>query len=175
MCSRLSRIRASGFGSLSAFGHVGLRIYHEPPPAAAAELSPFMGIPALDCWTAFILGLVGSLHCAGMCGPLALALPAAGTPRRLTCWAASPTTRAHRHLLPAGGRVWPGRLDASCWRGFSAGSRIALGRGAAGSACSPRAAGRLAPGHGCCGPAQVRACPACCAAAPSRRWRRWAC
>ncbi len=32
----------------------------------------------LDCWTAFLLGLVGSLHCAGMCGPLALALPAAG-------------------------------------------------------------------------------------------------
>jgi uncharacterized protein len=29
-------------------------------------------------WTAFILGLFGSLHCAGMCGPLALALPAAG-------------------------------------------------------------------------------------------------
>jgi sulfite exporter TauE/SafE len=32
----------------------------------------------MDCWTAFILGLVGSLHCAGMCGPLALALPPAG-------------------------------------------------------------------------------------------------
>ena len=30
----------------------------------------------MDYWTAFILGLVGSLHCAGMCGPLALALPA---------------------------------------------------------------------------------------------------
>jgi hypothetical protein len=29
-------------------------------------------------WTAFVLGLFGSLHCAGMCGPLALALPAAG-------------------------------------------------------------------------------------------------
>ncbi len=29
-------------------------------------------------WTAFILGLVGSVHCAGMCGPLALALPQAG-------------------------------------------------------------------------------------------------
>jgi sulfite exporter TauE/SafE len=29
----------------------------------------------MDYWTAFILGLVGSLHCAGMCGPLALALP----------------------------------------------------------------------------------------------------
>lgn len=33
---------------------------------------------SLDLWTAFLLGLVGSLHCAGMCGPLALALPAAG-------------------------------------------------------------------------------------------------
>ena len=31
----------------------------------------------MDIWTAFILGLVGSLHCAGMCGPLALALPGA--------------------------------------------------------------------------------------------------
>ncbi len=35
----------------------------------------------MDCWTAFILGLVGSVHCAGMCGPLALALPAASTTR----------------------------------------------------------------------------------------------
>jgi len=33
---------------------------------------------SIDCWTAFLLGLVGSVHCAGMCGPLALALPAAG-------------------------------------------------------------------------------------------------
>ena len=32
----------------------------------------------MELWTAFILGLVGSLHCAGMCGPLALALPAGG-------------------------------------------------------------------------------------------------
>lgn len=29
-------------------------------------------------WTAFLLGLAGSLHCAGMCGPLAMALPATG-------------------------------------------------------------------------------------------------
>jgi sulfite exporter TauE/SafE len=28
--------------------------------------------------TALVLGLVGSLHCAGMCGPLALSLPSAG-------------------------------------------------------------------------------------------------
>jgi uncharacterized protein len=32
----------------------------------------------MDLWTALVLGLVGSLHCAGMCGPLALALPMAG-------------------------------------------------------------------------------------------------
>ena len=29
-------------------------------------------------WAAFLLGLAGSLHCAGMCGPLALALPHPG-------------------------------------------------------------------------------------------------
>jgi sulfite exporter TauE/SafE len=33
----------------------------------------------VDLYTAFILGLVGSLHCAGMCGPLALALPVTGS------------------------------------------------------------------------------------------------
>ena len=32
----------------------------------------------MELWTAFTLGLVGSLHCAGMCGPLALALPQVG-------------------------------------------------------------------------------------------------
>lgn len=32
----------------------------------------------MDYWTAFVLGLFGSLHCAGMCGPLALALPPTG-------------------------------------------------------------------------------------------------
>jgi hypothetical protein len=31
--------------------------------------------------TAIVLGLVGSLHCAGMCGPLALALPMTGNSR----------------------------------------------------------------------------------------------
>jgi hypothetical protein len=35
----------------------------------------------MELWTAFLLGLVGSLHCAGMCGPLALALPATGNTR----------------------------------------------------------------------------------------------
>lgn len=37
-----------------------------------------MPVAIADLSTAFVLGLVGSLHCAGMCGPLALALPPAG-------------------------------------------------------------------------------------------------
>jgi len=32
-------------------------------------------------WTAFIMGLVGSLHCVGMCGPIALSLPYQGSHR----------------------------------------------------------------------------------------------
>lgn len=32
----------------------------------------------MELWTAFILGLAGSLHCAGMCGPIALVLPMTG-------------------------------------------------------------------------------------------------
>lgn len=32
----------------------------------------------MELWTAFTLGLVGSLHCAGMCGPLAMAVPVMG-------------------------------------------------------------------------------------------------
>jgi len=32
----------------------------------------------MQLWTAFLLGFVGSAHCAGMCGPLALALPRGG-------------------------------------------------------------------------------------------------
>ncbi len=32
----------------------------------------------MELWTGLLLGLVGSLHCAGMCGPLVLALPQAG-------------------------------------------------------------------------------------------------
>src|SRR6266542_436098 len=35
----------------------------------------------MELWTGFLLGLVGSLHCAGMCGPLILVLPATGNSR----------------------------------------------------------------------------------------------
>lgn len=31
----------------------------------------------MELWTAFVIGFFGSLHCAGMCGPIALALPSA--------------------------------------------------------------------------------------------------
>ncbi|MBL9139350.1 MAG: sulfite exporter TauE/SafE family protein [Verrucomicrobiales bacterium] len=33
----------------------------------------------MHLWTAWLLGLLGGLHCAGMCGPLMLALPRSGT------------------------------------------------------------------------------------------------
>lgn len=32
----------------------------------------------MNIWMAFVLGFVGSLHCAGMCGPLAISLPPTG-------------------------------------------------------------------------------------------------
>lgn len=32
----------------------------------------------MEIWTGFVVGLLGSLHCIGMCGPIALALPAFG-------------------------------------------------------------------------------------------------
>lgn len=32
----------------------------------------------MHLWTAWLLGLLGGLHCAGMCGPLMLALPRSG-------------------------------------------------------------------------------------------------
>ena len=34
-------------------------------------------------WTALMLGFVGSLHCAGMCGPLAMAVPIAAEGARI--------------------------------------------------------------------------------------------
>jgi uncharacterized protein len=32
----------------------------------------------MEVWTGFIVGLVGSIHCIGMCGPIAIALPITG-------------------------------------------------------------------------------------------------
>ena len=35
----------------------------------------------LEIWTGFVVGILGSIHCIGMCGPIALALPS-GFPTR---------------------------------------------------------------------------------------------
>ena len=35
----------------------------------------------MEIWTAFLVGLGGSFHCVGMCGPLALALPGSAEAR----------------------------------------------------------------------------------------------
>ncbi|MGE5402951.1 MAG: sulfite exporter TauE/SafE family protein [Ignavibacteriales bacterium] len=35
----------------------------------------------MELWAAFLIGLAGSVHCAGMCGPLAIALPGTGGSR----------------------------------------------------------------------------------------------
>jgi sulfite exporter TauE/SafE len=35
----------------------------------------------MELWTGFIVGLAGSLHCIGMCGPIAIALPIKDIPR----------------------------------------------------------------------------------------------
>ena len=37
----------------------------------------------MELWTAFVLGFLGSFHCLGMCGPIALALPTTGKGRLL--------------------------------------------------------------------------------------------
>ena len=61
----------------------------------------------MDYWTAFILGLVGSLHCAGMCGPLALAMPgAAATPARFALGRLAYNLGRIVDVLRAGDGLW---------------------------------------------------------------------
>lgn len=50
----------------------------------------------MEYWTALSLGFVGSLHCAGMCGPLAVAVPVVGD---------GPRARIVSRLLYNSGRV----------------------------------------------------------------------
>ena len=40
----------------------------------------------MELWSAFTIGLFGSLHCLGMCGPIAMALPFQAASRRKTIW-----------------------------------------------------------------------------------------
>src|ERR1041385_36032 len=67
--------RAHGARRRSADHRIGA--FHED---AFRRAESELGAPMM-LWTAFILGLVGSAHCAGMCGPLALALPPTGRSR----------------------------------------------------------------------------------------------
>jgi sulfite exporter TauE/SafE len=61
----------------------------------------------MELWTAFLLGLAGSLHCGAMCGPLVLAM-ARAKPRTLR----ESTGRVFYHL---------GRVASYCVLGFSLG------------------------------------------------------
>jgi uncharacterized protein len=60
----------------------------------------------MEIWTAFLLGLVGSAHCAGMCGPLALALPGSG---------GAPSSFFAGRLLYNAGRVCTYMLLGACF------------------------------------------------------------
>lgn len=40
----------------------------------------------MEVWTGFIVGLFGSLHCIGMCGPIVLALPVIGETKFSIFW-----------------------------------------------------------------------------------------
>lgn len=49
---------------------------HSPPHYLTTHhLHYLTTVFMLPLWTAFLTGLLGSLHCAGMCGPICLALP----------------------------------------------------------------------------------------------------
>lgn len=78
-------------------------------------------------WTAFSIGLLGSLHCVGMCGPIALSLPYSGQNK----WA-----RLFRILLYHFGRIFTyatlGLLiglfgQGMLWAGIQSQLSIALG------------------------------------------------
>lgn len=50
----------------------------------------------MDIWTAFLIGFIGSFHCVGMCGPIALSLPYQDTTKIKT---------ASNVLIYNGGRI----------------------------------------------------------------------
>lgn len=70
----------------------------------------------MQLWTAFIMGLVGSLHCVGMCGPIALALPQ-GWGSRLKL--------VNSRVLYNGGRVITYTLMGVMWGLFGQGISLA--------------------------------------------------
>jgi len=98
----------------------------------------------VQLWTAFLLGFVGSAHCAGMCGPLALALPRGGG-SRLTYFAGRIYYNFGRILTYAGMGAVFGLLGRGAalagfqrWVSLAAGAVILVGL-----LLSPRFANRL--------------------------------
>jgi uncharacterized protein len=96
----------------------------------------------MEVWTAFLVGLGGSFHCAGMCGPLVLALPAGGQ----RGW-----ELAIGRLLYSAGRVATYSLLGGVFglaggvvriAGLQQALSIAVGAGVVLAALAPRVAGR---------------------------------
>ena len=122
-----------------------------------------------------MLGLVGSLHCAGMCGPLALALPPAGntTPAYVLGRVAYNLGRIVTYCVL--GLVF-GLVGATLWlAGIQRWVSIALGVALLLGLFASRKLVRWSSGDFACGVGSSRACPACCAAAPWCRSPCWAC
>ncbi len=69
----------------------------------------------ITLWAAFMTGLVGSLHCAGMCGPICLALPLGDSTR----------TRTHALLQYHAGRIGTYVLLGTFFGLLGAGVRLA--------------------------------------------------
>lgn len=60
----------------------------------------------IELWTGFVVGILGSLHCIGMCGPIAAALPTGFTSRKRLI--------VSRLLYNAGRTVTYGVMGAIC-------------------------------------------------------------
>ncbi len=60
-----------------------------------------MNAMATELWGALILGLAGSLHCVGMCGPLILALPLGKSNTTLRYWLLRLTYHTGRSMMYA--------------------------------------------------------------------------
>ena len=85
-----------GFRRAASPGFGGRDAHRIAPPAAGAldgeggvgcrgggllrrgEARPELKVSAMEIVSGFLVGIMGSVHCAGMCGPIALALPSGG-------------------------------------------------------------------------------------------------
>ena len=110
-----------------------------------------------------------------MCGPLALALPPAGstTPAYVLGRVAYNLGRIVTYCLLGvvfGLAGWTFLLaGVQRWVSIALGMALLLGLFAS------RKLAAVAPGHVCSWTGSSRACRACCAGARLRRWRCWAC